>query len=156
VFPPCVLEIGLQVMGIFRTIYLSRHTYTVLTSFAVGHSAIPRDVACYETTINLPPVSAAAAANGNFCESVFVVEDLTKHPNLCESPYFTGYPSSRYYAGTFITTRSGANIKAYCILHDKPRQGNSQRDLVFMHNTSHTVMTQLETVRALSDYRQNE
>jgi hypothetical protein len=121
----------------------------------VGHSVIPRDVACCETTINLPPVSAAAAAKGDFCESVFVVDDLTKHPDLCERPYVTGYPSSRYYAGVPITTRSGANIGAYCILDDKPRQGISQRDLVFMHDMSQTVMTHLETVRALSDCRQN-
>jgi hypothetical protein len=121
----------------------------------VGHSVIPRDVACCETTINLPPVSAAAAAKGDFCESVFVVDDLTKHPDLCERPYVTGYPSSRYYAGVPIPTRSGVNIGAYCILDDKPRQGISPRDLVFMHDMSRTVMIHLETVRALSDCRQN-
>ncbi|GAB7336561.1 hypothetical protein MBLNU13_g09831t2 [Cladosporium sp. NU13] len=121
----------------------------------MGHSVIPRDVACCETTVNLPSFSATAAATGDSRESVFVVDDLTKHPDLCERPYVTSYPNGRYYAGVPITTPLGVNIGAYCILDDKPRQGISQRDLIFMRDMSQTVMTHLETIRALSDRRQN-
>lgn len=121
----------------------------------MGHSVIPRDVACCETTVNLPSFSTSATAEGDTSKSAFVVNDLTKHPDLSARPYVTGYPNGRFYAGVPITTPSGVNIGAYCILDDKVRDGVSKEDLVFLGDMSQTVMTHLETVRALSERQQS-
>jgi signal transduction histidine kinase/CheY-like chemotaxis protein len=121
----------------------------------VGHSVIPRDVACCEVTVNLPSFAATANVHGDYRDSVFVVDDLTKHPDLKNRPYVTEFPNGRYYAGVPITSSSGINIGAYCILDDQPRVGISEQDLTFMRDMSQTVMTHLETVRALSEREQN-
>lgn len=69
----------------------------------VGHSVIPRDVACCEVTVNLPSFVATTKANGDSRDSVFVVDDLTRHPDLKDRPYVTEFPNGRYYAGVPIT-----------------------------------------------------
>jgi signal transduction histidine kinase/CheY-like chemotaxis protein len=121
----------------------------------VGYSVIPRDVACCEVTVNLPSFADTASAHGDHRDSVFVVDDLTKHPDLKCRPYVTEFPNGRLYAGVPITSSQGVNIGAYCILDDKPREGISDRDLTFMRDMSRTVMTHMETVRALSEREQN-
>lgn len=117
----------------------------------VGHSVIPRDVACCEVTVNFPSFDAAA----DHRESVFIVDDLTQHPELKSRPYVAEFPHGRWYAGVPITTPKGVKIGAYCILDDKPREGISERNLTFMRDMSQTVMSHLETIRALSEREQN-
>lgn len=121
----------------------------------VGHSVIPRDIACCEITVNLPPVPVTNGSEDNHQTSTFVVDDLTKHPDLRDRPYVTDFPNGRYYAGAPITTPSGTNIGAYCILDDKPRDGISEKDALFLRDMSRTVMQHLETVRALSERQHN-
>lgn len=116
---------------------------------------IPRDVACCEVTVNLPSFEETAGSSGSHHDSVFVVDDLTQHPDLKDRAYVTEYPHGRYYAGVPITTPEGVNIGAYCILDDKPRKGISDQDLIFMRDMSQTVMTHLQTIRALSEREQN-
>ncbi|KAI4940864.1 hypothetical protein J4E91_011183 [Alternaria rosae] len=120
----------------------------------MGHSIIPRDVACCETTVNLPSFPISSAADGDIRKSAFVVNDLTKHPDLSTRPYVTGFPNGRFYAGVPITTPSGVNIGAYCILDDKVRDGISKKDLSFLGDMSQTVVNHLESVRALSERQQ--
>lgn len=112
-------------------------------------------MACCEVTVNLPSFPATAAAEGADRDSIFVVNDLTKHPDLRTRPYVTGYPNARFYAGVPITSPSGTNIGAYCNLDDKPRDGVSQKESVFLRDMAQTVMTHLETIRALSERQQN-
>jgi signal transduction histidine kinase/ActR/RegA family two-component response regulator len=117
----------------------------------VGHSAIPRDIACCEVTVNLPAFPPRNDPTSDYSKNVFVVDDLTKHPTLNTRPYVTDYPNGRSYVGVPITTPTGINIGAYCILDDKPRNGITQSELVFMRDMSQTVMSHLETVRAFSE-----
>jgi signal transduction histidine kinase/CheY-like chemotaxis protein len=121
----------------------------------MGYSVIPREVACCEVTVNLPSFDATKAFNEHYRDNCFVVDDLTKHPDLRFRNYVTEHPHGRYYAGVPITTPAGVNIGAYCILDDKPREGISKQDLVFMHDMSQTVMTHLQTMRAMSEREQN-
>jgi signal transduction histidine kinase/CheY-like chemotaxis protein len=139
-------------MALTQSCYTLR-SLAMLTLVTVGHSVIPRDVACCEVTVNLPAFDASA--HGNYRDSVFVVDDLTLHPDLKNRVYVTGFPNGRYYAGVPITSSSGINIGAYCILDDKPRVGISDQDLTFLKDMSATVMTHLETIRALSEREQN-
>lgn len=74
----------------------------MLTPKAVGHAAMPRELACCEVTVNLPSFTTAKS-HGDHCESAFIVDDLTQHPDLKNRPYVTGFPSARYYAGVPIT-----------------------------------------------------
>lgn len=129
------------------------HLY-MLTDSTVGHSVIPRDIACCEATIALPAFPVRNSSTSDYSANVFVVDDLTKHPDLNNRPYVTSYPNSRSYIGVPITTPDGTNIGSYCILDDQPRQGVSQTDIVFMRDMAQTVMSHLETVRALSERSQ--
>ena len=79
------------------------------------------------------------------------MNDLTQHPDLSTRAYVTGFPHGRFYAGVPITSPSGVNIGAYCILDDQVRDGVSKEELVFLGDMSQTVMTHLETVRALAE-----
>jgi len=133
----------------------SEETYEHGDRLWMGYSVIPRDVACCEVTVNLPSFDATKASNEHYRDNCFVVDDLTKHPDLRLRNYVTEHPHGRYYAGVPITTPAGVNIGAYCILDDKPRSGISKQDLVFMHDMSQTVMTHLQTVRAISEREQN-
>lgn len=126
----------------------------ILTQSTVGHSVIPRNLACCETTVTLPGFPVRNSSTADYSKNVFVVDDLTKHPELHARPYVTGYPHGRSYIGVPITTPDGINIGSYCVLDDKPRQGVSQTDLVFMRDMSQTVMSHLDTVRALSERTQ--
>jgi signal transduction histidine kinase/CheY-like chemotaxis protein len=115
---------------------------------------IPRDIACCEVSVNLPAFPARNTSTSDYSKNVFVVDDLTKHPTLSNRPYVTGFPNARSYVGVPITTPAGTNIGAYCILDDKIRHGITQPELVFMRDMSQTVMSHLETVRALSERSQ--
>lgn len=126
----------------------------MLTSFAVGHSIVPRDVACCEVTVNLPAFPVHNTSTTDYSQNVFVVNDLSNHPTLHARPYVSEWPYGRSYVGVPITTPEGVNIGAYCVLDDKPREAVSQTELLFMRDMSQTVMSHLETVRALSERSQ--
>jgi signal transduction histidine kinase/CheY-like chemotaxis protein len=115
---------------------------------------IPRDIACCEVSVNLPAFPTRNTSTSDYSKNVFVVDDLTKHPKLNNRPYVTGFPNARSYVGVPITTPAGTNIGAYCILDDRIRHGITQPELVFMRDMSQTVMSHLETVRALSERSQ--
>lgn len=117
----------------------------------LGHAKIPRGIACCETTIGLPsfPITVTTA-NGDR-ESVYVVEDLTKNLATQDKPYVTSFPHGRFYAGVPITGPNGINIGAYCVLGDDPRDGVSDKDLIFLRDMSRTVMTHLNTIRAQAE-----
>jgi hypothetical protein len=118
----------------------------------LGHAKIPRNIACCEITANLPSFSPSSSTMNGERDSVFIVEDLTKEPQLSDRPYVSGFPNGRFYAGVPITAPSGINIGAYCILDDEPRNnGVSDKDLMFLRDMSRTVMTHLETVRAQAE-----
>jgi hypothetical protein len=117
----------------------------------LGHAKIPRGIACCEVTVGLPsfPITVTKA-NGDR-DSVYVVEDLTKNLTTQDKPYVTSFPHGRFYAGVPITGPNGINIGAYCVLGDDPRDGVSDKDLIFLRDMSRTVMTHLETIRAQAE-----
>lgn len=118
----------------------------------LGHSTIPRGVACCETTVNLPALANSPSKTSKTgLNSLFVISDLTENRQTQDMPYVTSFPHGRFYAGVPITSPAGINIGAYCILDDDPRGGISERDAAFMTDMSRTIMTHLETLRAQSD-----
>lgn len=117
----------------------------------LGHARIPRNIACCEITVNLPSFSPSSSTMNGERDSVFVVNDLTKNLQTLDRPFVTGFPNGRFYAGVPVTSSSGINIGAYCILDDEPRDGVSDKDLMFLRDMSRTVMTHLETVRAQAE-----
>jgi hypothetical protein len=117
----------------------------------LGHSKIPRNVACCEITVNLPSFSPSSSTMNGERDSVFIVNDLTKNPRTSDRPFVSGFPHGRFYAGVPITAPSGINIGAYCILGDEPRDGVSDKDVMFLKDMSRTVMTHMETVRAQAE-----
>ncbi|KAM0720998.1 hypothetical protein Q7P37_003283 [Cladosporium fusiforme] len=114
----------------------------------MGHATMPRGIACCEITVNRPPLPNTAVVDGDWWESVFVIDDLTKHAQMQDKPFVTDYPKGRSYVGMPITTPSGINIGAFCVLDDNPRDGVSKSELVFMRDMAKLVTTHLETIRA--------
>jgi hypothetical protein len=117
----------------------------------LGHAKIPRNVACCEITVNLPSFSPSSSTMNGERDSIFIVNDLTKNPQTSDRPFVSGFPNGRFYAGVPITAPSGINIGAYCILGDEPRNGVSDKDVMFLKDMSRTVMTHMETVRAQAE-----
>lgn len=116
----------------------------------LGHAKIPRGIACCEVTVGLPSFPITVSVDGDR-DSVYVVEDLTKNLTTQDKPYVTSFPHGRFYAGVPITGPNGINIGAYCVLGDEPRDGVSDKDLIFLRDMSRTVMTHLETIRAQAE-----
>ena len=117
----------------------------------LGHAKIPRGVACCEVTVGLPAFPITVTTMNGERDSVYVVEDLTRNLTTQDKPYVTSFPHGRFYAGVPITGPNGINIGAYCVLGDEPRNGVSDKDLVFLRDMSRTVMTHLETIRAQAE-----
>jgi len=117
----------------------------------LGHAKIPRGVACCEVTVGLPAFPITVTTMNGERDSVYVVEDLTKNLTTQDKPYVTSFPHGRFYAGVPITGPNGINIGAYCVLGDEPRDGVSDKDLIFLRDMSRTVMTHLETIRAQAE-----
>ena len=117
----------------------------------LGHAKIPRGIACCEWTVGLPSFPITATTKNGDRDSIYVVEDLTKNLTTQDKPYVTSFPHGRFYAGVPITGPNGINIGAYCVLGDEPRDGVSDKDLIFLRDMSRTVMTHLETIRAQAE-----
>ena len=117
----------------------------------LGHAKIPRGIACCEWTVGLPSFPITVTTKNGDRDSIYVVEDLTKNLTTQDKPYVTSFPHGRFYAGVPITGPNGINIGAYCVLGDEPRDGVSDKDLIFLRDMSRTVMTHLETIRAQAE-----
>ena len=79
-------------------------------------------------------------------------DDLSADTRFCDRPYVSEGPRARFYAGVPITTPSGINIGAYCVLDDKTRDGIDEKDVNFLRDMAATVMTHLEMVRAKAEH----
>lgn len=127
------------------------HVHDVGDQLWLGHAKIPRNIACCEVTVNLPSFSPSSSTMNGERDSVFIVDDLTKNPQTWDRPFVSGFPNGRFYAGVPITSSTGINIGAYCILDDEPRTGVSEKNLMFLRDMSRTIMTHLETIRAQAE-----
>jgi signal transduction histidine kinase/CheY-like chemotaxis protein len=82
-----------------------------------------------------------------------VVNDLARDERFKNYASVTGPARSRFYAGVPIKSPSGHNIGTYCVLDDKPRDGISDDDMLFLKDMAVTVMRHLEMTRAVDEHR---
>ncbi len=60
-----------------------------------------------------------------YANDLFIVPDLTKHPELGLMSYVTGAPHFRFYAGAPVALDEGLAVGAFCILGTTPRELNA-------------------------------
>jgi PAS domain S-box-containing protein len=88
----------------------------------------------------------------SFCEhtikggrhSVMVIPDATLDPRFVSNPLVVGQPGIRFYAGASLTTQSGHNIGALCILDNKPRDPLTPAELAMLQTLASFVIDELD------------
>ena len=81
----------------------------------------------------------------------FTVPDLGEDPKFRNLFYVKDAPKWRFYSGCPLTTKSGVNIGALCILDDKPRPDLTVDQKEFATTISHTIMRHLEMRREAAE-----
>ncbi len=83
------------------------------------------------------PLTRQGGIEGAICpvamhaNDVFVVTDTTRDPRFAESPYVTGEPRLRFYAGWPLRAPGGEPIGAFCVMDTRPRDfGPSDEDIL--------------------------
>ncbi|KAF2724946.1 hypothetical protein K431DRAFT_261303 [Polychaeton citri CBS 116435] len=123
-------------------------------SLWLGHTVIPRGISVCEATVN---VASGRPSQGSNCSMpnanlIHIINDLKDDTRYCDRPFVTDEPGARFYAGVPITTPLGISIGAFCVLDEQPRDGLSDRQVMFMREMADNVMSHLEMVRSRADY----
>lgn len=100
--------------------------------------ATPRD-AFFEHVLALPP-------NG-----VFVVEDAREDPDFAVSPFVTGPPFARFYAGAMITDAGGRHLGVLGVIDTAPRTRPPDADLERLQSFARFAADKLERGRTERD-----
>ena len=130
-----------------RTLSLDDHSqHAPKDSLWLGFTKIPRGLSVCEATADLPANEGSNAQDRHSATLAHIVNDLTEDTRFCDRPYVKDGPKARFYAGVPITTPSGVNIGALCVLDDKPRNGLEHGQIEFLRSMASTVMSHLELV----------
>lgn len=130
-----------------RTLSLDDHSqHAPKDSLWLGFTKIPRGLSVCEATADLPANEGSNAQDRHSATLAHIVNDLTEDTRFCDRPYVRDGPKARFYAGVPITTPSGVNIGALCVLDDKPRNGLENGQIEFLRSMASTVMSHLELV----------
>ncbi len=76
--------------------------------------------------------------------SVIVVPDTTRDPRFASNPFVVGAPGIRFYAGASLTTPSGYNLGALCILDTEPRAALTPVELAMLQTLASFVVDELD------------
>ncbi|KAF2277114.1 uncharacterized protein EI97DRAFT_361720, partial [Westerdykella ornata] len=115
-----------------------------------GRCVFPKQQSICHYTVNM---KSNRDADGYGQIPSLVVNDLTLDDRFKHFPSVVGPAKIRFYAGVPIRSPSGHNIGTYCVLDEKPRDGISDVDMMFLKDMGMTVMRHLEMTRALDDHR---
>lgn len=85
-----------------------------------------------------------------------IINDLTRDEQFKNQPFVTSHPSLQFYAAIPISTKSGFNIGALCVMDDRPRQGLSEVEIGFLGDMAITIMAHLEMARVKEEHRRGE
>ncbi|KAF1940286.1 hypothetical protein EJ02DRAFT_379987 [Clathrospora elynae] len=118
-----------------------------------GTTIFPKEQSLCNYTVNLAPKYSSQAFDDPGDLPSLVVNDLSKDKRFCNFPFVKGPPYSRFYAGVPIRSPSGHSIGTFCVLDEKPRDGVTPHQLVFLKSMAGTVMRHLERTRAAEDHR---
>lgn len=85
---------------------------------------------------HLGPLAREGGLDGAICpvamegEDALVVTDTTRDPRFAESPYVTGDPRLRFYAGWPLHAPGGEAVGAFCVMDTRPRVFEAADELV--------------------------
>jgi len=94
--------------------------------------------------------ATSVARNSTFCndtieqDDLVVINDASKHPRYSDSPFVSGTPYVRFYAGMPVKTPEGYNIGTICVIDSKPKHLNThQLESLKMLSTHVTYLLEL-------------
>lgn len=76
-------------------------------------------------------------------DEIFIVEDATEDDRFRENPLVTGPPGIRFYVGAPLTTPTGHNVGALCLIDTEPRETEAM-DLASLRDLAAIVVDELE------------
>ena len=103
-----------------------------------------REDAFCNLTIELPP------------GSVMVVENAALDPRFRDNPLVTGEPGIRFYAGALLTSSTGFNLGALCVIDTVPRAHPTAAELEQLVTLAQLVVSELERARSENRRRQQQ
>jgi PAS domain S-box-containing protein len=124
---------------------IDRHRQWHKAAHGLGIPEIPRQVSFCSHTIE----------GGR--NSVMVVPDTTLDPRFAANPFVVGNPGIRFYAGASLTTPSGHNLGALCILDTEPRDALSPVESAVLQTLASFVVDELDyahKTRVLEEHEQ--
>jgi signal transduction histidine kinase len=120
-----------------------------------GCATLPRSLGLCEMAIEILPAKDGSHP-ASWKLSPLIVNDLTLDDKFKHHPFVTARPSLRFYATIPIRTRSGFNIGAISVMHDRPREGLNEGQLAFLDDIAITIMAYLEVARVKEEHRRSE
>lgn len=118
----------------------------------LGCTVIPRGLSVCEHTVNIPEANKGSNQHFQNAGEVHIINDMRKDERFRDRPYVHERPNAQFYAGVPIKTPNGANIGAYCVLDNKPRDGLSDEDVDFLKHMGSLVMSHLDHLRTSAEY----
>lgn len=115
-------------------------------SLWLGFTKISRGLSICEATADLPANQGSNAQDPYSASLAHIINDLTEDSRFSNRPFVTGGIKARFYAGVPITTPSGINIGALCVLDDETRDGLEHDQVEFLRSMASTIMSHLELV----------
>jgi signal transduction histidine kinase len=88
--------------------------------------------------------------------SVMVVENAALDPRFSANPFVVGDPGVRFYAGALLTTSTGFNLGALCVIDIVPRARPRPEQLAQLTTLADLVVSELERARSERQRRQQQ
>ncbi len=101
------------------------------------------------------PLDLGLCADTREKADLLILSDLSKRPELAETPLVGGAPHLRFYAGVPLTSPEGWVIGTLCVLDREPRALNDQQVFI-LRALARTVMVQLDLRRTDQALRRSE
>lgn len=115
-----------------------------------GCTTLPRSRGLCEKALEMLPSSKPRRS------LPFIINDLTQDDKFKDKPFVTSRPSLRFYAAMPICTKAGFNIGSLCVMDDKPRDGLSNVEVMFLGDMVITIMAHLESGRIKDAHRRSQ
>ncbi|PPJ50781.1 hypothetical protein CBER1_07460 [Cercospora berteroae] len=117
----------------------------------LGHTIAPRGLTICEHAMNVPVSNTGSNSADSSAGEMLIVNDLKESSLFCDSPFVTGGPKARFYAGVPLTTPTGVRIGVYAVMDDQPRDGLSDVEKDFMKEMAILTMNHLGMIHAQAE-----
>ena len=109
-----------------------------------GNASIARDQGIAHAALDPPNYSASDTHGRKHTAAALIVSDSRQH-SIFKNLAFAG-KGVTFYAGVPLISKAGYHIGVYALVDDRPRDGISRADLIFMQEMARIIMAHFEVV----------